>query len=66
MNDRYVLHNLGMSRRNTVVPGKGHGSYRTHVLKNDGRAHTGWLTLNGKKYFFNSKGMMYANTTVLI
>lgn len=39
---------------------------RTYYFKSNGRAHTGWLTLKGKKYFFNSRGIMYANTTVMV
>lgn len=33
----------------------------TYYFDSDGTVHTGWLTLNGKRYFFNESGAMLCN-----
>ena len=48
--------------------GFGHvGSRHYYFNPSNGKAQTGWLTLNGKKYYFNtSSAVMYMNTTAAI
>lgn len=36
----------------------------TYYFNPDGTVHTGWLTLNGKRYFFNTSGAMLCNQWV--
>lgn len=37
------------------------GKYTYYLNPSDGVKHTGWLTLNGNKYFFSKKGVLYRN-----
>lgn len=37
-----------------------------YYFGSDGKARTGWMTLDEKLYYFNAKGQMYRNTTVTI
>lgn len=41
-------------------------SGNTYYFQSNGRAKTGWMSIGGKQYYFNTKGVMYKNTTKTI
>ncbi len=42
------------------------GSKRYYFSTTDGKAQTGWLSLDGNSYYFGTTGVMYVNTTASI